>query len=82
MGESLLIQRGIMLLIIVNAIIIGLEIDPSVMDIYDELLLLVDLVILGVFVFEIVLHIYAHRLGFFRDARSFFDFAVVVIGQG
>ena len=73
------VQNAIMVLIIINAIILGLETDASVMAQYGDFLLALDQVILGVFVVEIVLRIFAHRLQFFRDAWSLFDFAVVAI---
>ncbi len=77
--ESPRVQKFIMLLIIVNAIILGLETVPAAMAQYGTILLAVDQVILWVFVIEILLRIYAHRLAFFRDPWSLFDFAVVSI---
>lgn len=68
-----------MVLIVINAIILGLETVPSVMSSYGSILLAVDHFILGIFVIEILLRIFAHRLGFFRDAWSIFDFTVVMI---
>lgn len=38
-----------------------------------------DAAILGVFVAEILLRLYAHRLAFWRDPWSVFDFAVIAI---
>jgi len=73
------VQNSIMVLIVINAIILGLETVPSAMDNYGTLLLTLDHLILGVFVVEIMLRIFAHRLGFFRDAWSLFDFIVVGI---
>ena len=72
-------QYSIMLLIVINAIILGLETVPAAMESYGSILLAVDHFILGVFVIEILLRIYAHRLAFFRDPWSLFDFAVVAI---
>jgi len=77
--ESSRIQNLIMLLIVVNAIILGLETVPEAMASYGGILLVLDNIILGVFVIEILLRIYAHRLAFFRDPWSLFDFAVVAI---
>jgi hypothetical protein len=73
------IQNGIMILIVINAIILGLETEAAVMAAYGEILVAVDHAILAVFVVEILLRIYAHRLKFFRDPWSLFDFAVVGI---
>ena len=68
-----------MALIIVNAIILGLETVPEAMAAYGPLLLAVDKVILGIFVVEILLRIFVYRLAFFRDPWSLFDFSVVAI---
>jgi len=77
--ESPLIQNCIMALIVINAIVLGLETVPSVMQDYGVILLATDSVILAVFVVEILLRLFAHRLAFFRDPWSLFDFVVVGI---
>ena len=77
--ESSGVQYFITLLIVINAIILGLETVPQAMESYGGFLLAVDHIILGVFVIEILLRIYAHRLAFFRDPWSLFDFTVVAI---
>jgi voltage-gated sodium channel len=73
------VQHFIMALIVVNAVILGLETDPVVMQRFGDTLIAIDQLILAVFVVEIALRIYAHRLGFFRDPWSLFDFTVVGI---
>jgi len=73
------VQNFIMGLIVINAIILGLETEAAVMAAYGDILIALDHVILGVFVVEILLRIFAHRLAFFRDAWSIFDFLVVGI---
>jgi len=77
--ESPGVINVIMILIVINAVILGLETVPAAMEGYGTILLAVDHVILGVFVVEIMLRIYAHRLAFFRDPWSLFDFTVVAI---
>jgi len=77
--EAPKVQYSIMLLIVINAIILGLETVPVAMQNYGSILLAIDHFILGVFVIEILLRIYAHRLAFFRDPWSLFDFVVVAI---
>jgi voltage-gated sodium channel len=77
--ERPLVQNFIMVLIIINAVILGLETVPSVMASYGTVLIAADRIILSVFVIEITLRIFAHRVSFFRDAWSIFDFVVVVI---
>jgi voltage-gated sodium channel len=71
------VQSFIMGLIVINAAILGLETDASVMARFGEILLVLDQAILGVFVVEIALRIYANGLRFFRDPWSLFDFFVV-----
>ncbi len=73
------VQRLIIGLILLNAVILGLETSPTVMSRWGALLLGLDSVILGLFVIEILARIYVHRLAFFRDAWSVFDFLVVAI---
>ncbi|MFD1326996.1 ion transporter [Mycoplana ramosa] len=64
-----------------NAITLGLETSAVVMADYGRLLHLVDQVILGFFVLEIGLRLFAFRSSFFRDAWSLFDFAIVAIAM-
>jgi voltage-gated sodium channel len=68
-----------MTLIVVNAVILGLETSPAVMAATGDLLAWLDHAILAVFVVEIAARIAVHRLAFFRDPWSVFDFVVVGI---
>ncbi len=72
-------QLAITVLIVVNAVILGLETSAAVMARWGVWLQLADRLILAVFVVEIVLRIWVHRLGFFRDPWGWFDFIVVGI---
>jgi voltage-gated sodium channel len=72
-------ERVVMTLIIVNAVILGLETSETVMERFGPLLELIDTVILAVFVVELAARIFVHRLAFFRDPWSVFDFIVVGI---
>jgi len=73
------VQHAILALILVNAVTLGLETSPAVMARFGEALHLLDKAILSVFVLEIAVRLYVHRLGFFRDPWSVFDFLVVGI---
>jgi voltage-gated sodium channel len=77
--EGGLFQHSILVLIIANAIILGLETSPDIMASHGDLLVGLDRMILAVFVAEILARIYAHRTSFFRDPWSLFDLAVVAI---
>jgi voltage-gated sodium channel len=74
------VQNTIIGLIVINAIVLGLETVPSVMATSaGPVLLGLDKLILSVFVAEIALRLYAHGGRFFRDPWSVFDFLVVGI---
>jgi len=68
-----------MTLIILNAIILGLETSQSVMASFGRTLAILDHIILAVFVLELTARILVHRWAFFRDPWSVFDFIVVAI---
>jgi voltage-gated sodium channel len=77
--EHALVQRVLLALILINAVTLGLETMPVVMALAGGPLHLLDQAILAVFVLEITLRLYVHRLAFFKDAWSVFDFIVVGI---
>jgi voltage-gated sodium channel len=72
-------ERVVMTLIVINAVILGLETSATVMAEYGPLLSLLDRIILAVFVVEIAARMIVHRTAFFRDPWSLFDFVVVGI---
>jgi voltage-gated sodium channel len=72
-------ERVVMSLIIVNAVILGLETSKSAMASFGWLLEILDHIILAVFVVEITARIIVHRWAFFRDPWSVFDFIVIGI---
>lgn len=73
------IQNGIVGLILLNAVVLGLETSARVMAAVGPQLVLLDRALLSVFVVEITLRLWVHRSAFFRDPWSVFDFLVVVI---
>jgi len=78
--EAPLVQRTIIIVILFNAIILGLETVPTIFSRYGDLLILLDRLCLGIFVVEISLAILALGPGrFFRDPWRVFDFLVVGI---
>ncbi|MCS6787395.1 MAG: ion transporter [Thiobacillaceae bacterium] len=77
--EDARVQHAILALILINAVTLGLETVPSVMAAAGGLIHTLDTVILSVFVLELAVRIYVHRLAFFRDPWSLFDFVVVAI---
>lgn len=77
--EAPAVQHALIGLIVVNAVILGMETSPALMAQWGAWLSAADRAILAVFVVEIGLRLAAHRLAFFRDPWSVFDFAVVAI---
>ncbi len=72
-------QSFIIILIIINAITLGLETSQSIMDKIGPTLRLIDQVILGIFVVEILLKLFAFRVRFFKDPWNNFDFIIVAV---
>jgi len=77
--ERPIFQQGIIALILVNAVLLGLETWPAAMRTAGDLIRGLDRAILAVFVIEIGLRLSVHRLSFWRDPWSLFDFTVVAI---
>ncbi len=73
------VQGIIIALILINAVLLGLETWPVVMGVAGGLILALDKAILGVFVAEIALRLFVYRRDFWRDPWSVFDFAVVAV---
>ena len=72
-------KKFIMGLIIVNAVILGLETSPKVMELVGRELQLFDQVVIIIFCIELGLRVYAKGLQFFRDPWGIFDLMVVAI---
>lgn len=66
-------------LILINAVILGMETYPSIMAEYGPILKATDRVILWIFVAELGIRLCAYGLRFFRDPWSVFDTSVVAI---
>ncbi len=77
--ESAPVQRAIVTLILVNAVILGIETSDRAMAVAGTWLVGADRLILGVFVVEILTKLYARRLAFFRNPWNVFDALVVGI---
>lgn len=72
-------DQAIIALIILNALLLGLETSATVRESYGGLLNVLDNAILFIFTVEIALRIYAHRLDFFRSPWGWFDLFVVSV---
>lgn len=79
MLERPYVQHFILALILINAVVLGLETSDTLMADYGRTLLSIDAVILAFFVIEILARVFVYRAGFFRDPWSLFDLTVVAI---
>ena len=77
--ENSSIQNIIITLIIINAVVLGLETSKGIMEQMGHILIALDKAILAIFVVEIAIRLYVHRLSFWKDPWSIFDFSVVAI---
>jgi len=77
--ESSYFQRFIITLILINAVILGMMTDASIMSAIGGALIVIDIAIISIFVIEILLRLLVYRGSFFRSPWSVFDFFVVTI---
>jgi len=77
--DSPLVERLLLVLILINAVILGAETYPAIMVRFGHVLVALDAMILGVFVIEIVLRIGVNGWRYFKDPWGVFDFLVVAI---
>lgn len=71
--------RFVTFLILLNAVTLGLETDPGISAKYGPLLFTIDHVILGLFVVELLMRLFVHRMRFFRDGWNVFDFIIIIV---
>jgi voltage-gated sodium channel len=71
--------RAIIAVILINAVTLGLETFPAVMEQAGGVVLGLDRICLGIFVVELALRLYAQGLRFFRSGWNIFDFVIIGI---
>lgn len=77
--ESDRVQNAVIVLIVLNAVTLGLETSPAVMAAAGPLLHTLDRLFLAAFVLELGAKLIAHGRSFFRNPWNDFDFVVVAI---
>ena len=75
--ESSRFQNGIMVVIVLNAIIIGMETSSGLMARYGEILVALDRIAIVIFIVEIALKLIVYRISFFKNGWNIFDFVIV-----
>lgn len=77
--ESKFATLGITVLILINAVTLGLETNNELSAQFGNVLNWIDRTILIIFSIEIALKFYAYRLGFFSSGWNIFDLLIVAI---
>ncbi|MEO9468157.1 ion transporter [Parasphingorhabdus sp.] len=77
--ESSRFQNAIMAVIVLNAIIIGMETSPALMAQFGPVLIALDQIAIVIFVIEILLKLLVYRLAFFKNGWNIFDFVIVAV---
>ncbi|MFN4804781.1 MAG: ion transporter [Akkermansiaceae bacterium] len=73
------VQSLIIILILANAVVLGLETSPTIMAQWGGALVAFDHFCLGVFILELVLKFLAYRLAFWKSGWNVFDLVVVAV---
>jgi len=77
--QSNLFQNFIIAIIILNGITMGMETSKDIMNSIGGFIHIFDKVVISIFTIEIIMRIYVHRVSFFKDGWSLFDFFIVAI---
>ena len=77
--EHTLVQNFIVALIVINAITLGFETSPAIMQGNEALFYAFDSFVLTIFVAEIVAKLVGRGFAFFKDGWNVFDFIIVGI---
>jgi len=78
--EAKWFQRFIIIVILLNAVTIGLQTAPQMMgEDGMSLLSIIDGIFLAIFTFELAFKLYAYKSSFFKSGWNNFDFAIVAV---
>ncbi len=77
--ESTIFNNFIIVIILMNAVTLGMETDKEIMATHGDLLHLIDRAALYIFSVEIGLKFIVYRLNFFRSGWNWFDLIIVGI---
>jgi voltage-gated sodium channel len=73
------VERVVIGVILLNAVVLGLQTDPGLVSRFGGILHTIDLVCLAVFVVELLVRLFAFGRGFWRSGWNWFDFLVVML---
>ena len=77
--EGHLFQGVILIVILINSIVLGLQTFPSIEKSIGGVLNVIDLICIGIFIGEMLLKMIAYKfLGYFKSAWNWFDFIIIL----
>lgn len=77
--ESRAFETFILVVIILNAILIGLQTIPAINNAAGFILEILDYIFLGIFIIEMILKLIAYRLSYFKDGWNWFDMLIILV---
>ena len=77
--DSPIVKNGIILVILFNALLLGLETSRTVMAQLGALIKILDSLCLSIFVIELTVKLLAYRSSFFKNGWNLFDFVIVAV---
>lgn len=77
--ENVIFSRFILLIILLNAILVGLETYPHIYEPNASLFTTLDRLFLAIFTIEIALKLFVYRFKLFKNGWDLFDFSIVMM---
>ena len=77
--ESKIINVFITLVILINAVTLGLETSEKLISKIGHILTYIDKIALSIFVIELIIKLFVYRLSFFKSGWNLFDFIIITI---
>lgn len=77
--DSAFFQNTILLVIIINCIVMGIQTSPNLSNELGKLLSVCDKICLGIFITELLLKLMVYKKQFFKSGWNIFDTLIVII---
>jgi len=77
--DSVFFQNTILLVIIINCIVMGIQTSPNLSNELGKLLSVCDKICLGIFITELLLKLMVYKKQFFKSGWNIFDTLIVII---
>lgn len=77
--DSKLFNNFILVVIILNAVLLGLQTSKTITENMGGVLEVIDEIFLGIFILEMILKIIAFGLDYFKDGWNWFDMTIILV---